>query len=119
MIAAAESAPAEGAIFVPSSTRPIDIAEALIKRGADVNAKDKDGMTTLMVAASHNNAPMVGLLLQSGSDAAAKNNRNETALDIAKLNGNLDAAQAISVLSKALSTTGTPTPAANSQGPNG
>ncbi len=104
---------------MPSSTRPIDIAKALIKRGADVNAKDKDGITALMVAASHNNAPMLGLLLQSGADPAAKNNKGQTALDIAKLNGNLDAAQAISVIGKALSTTEAPAPAATSQEPKG
>jgi quinoprotein dehydrogenase-associated probable ABC transporter substrate-binding protein len=103
MIAAAETSPAEGAVFLPSSTRPIDIAQALIKRGADVNAKDKDGMTALMVAASHNNAPMIGLLMQSGANAAVRNNRGQTAVDIANLNGNLEAKQAISVLGNAMS----------------
>ena len=115
MIAAAESQPAEGSMFLPTSTRPIDIAKALIKRGADVNAKDKDGMTALMVATSHDNAPTIGLLLQSGANAEAKNNRGEQALDIAKLNGNQEAAQAISVLGKALSATGAP-PAGQARG---
>jgi ankyrin repeat protein len=67
-------------------------------------------MTALMVAASHDNAPTIGLLLQSGADAGAKNDRGETALDIAKLNGNQEAAQAISVLGKALSGTKAPSP---------
>lgn len=108
MIAVAESAPASGAKFIPSSTRPIDIAKALIKNGADVNAKDKTGMTALMVAASHNNAPMIGLLLQSGADTSAKNVQGQTALAIAKLNGNKEAAQAISVLGKTFSETEIP-----------
>jgi ankyrin repeat protein len=110
MITAAETAPPEGAIFLPSSTRPIDIAKFLIQRGANVNAKDKTGMTALMVAASHNNAPMVGLLLESGADASAKNDQGQTASDIAKLNGNVDAEQAISVLAKTQSAVETSAP---------
>jgi ankyrin repeat protein len=117
MIAVAEKAPPEGTIFVPSSTRPIDIAKILIQRGADVNATDKTGMTALMVAASHNDASMVGLLLQSGADVSAKNAQGQTASDIAKLNGNVDAAQAISVLGKMRSAE-TRTPSQPSHGTN-
>jgi quinoprotein dehydrogenase-associated probable ABC transporter substrate-binding protein len=98
MIAVADKRPPEGSIFVPTSTRPLDIARALIKRGANVNAKDKNGMTVLMVAASHDSAPMVGLLLQSGANVGAKNNQGKTALDIAKLNGSQGAARALSIL---------------------
>lgn len=97
MIAAAEQRPAEGAVFLPTSTRPIDVAHALIQHGANVNAKDKTGMTALMVAASHDNAPMIGLLVQSGADATAKNDQGQTALDIAKLNRSQEAARALSI----------------------
>ena len=103
MIAAGQSEPAEGAMFLPGSTRPIDIAKGLIDRGADVNAKSKSGVTPLMVAASHNNPPMIGILIDSGADVAAKDNQGQTAADVAKLNGNLEAAQAIKVLATAKS----------------
>src|SRR4029079_13409196 len=74
-----------------------------IDRGADVNAKSKSGVTPLMVAASHNNPPMIGILIDSGSDLSAKDNQGQTAADVAKLNGNLEAAQAIKVLATAKS----------------
>ncbi|MEQ1669830.1 MAG: quinoprotein dehydrogenase-associated putative ABC transporter substrate-binding protein [Hyphomicrobium sp.] len=62
---------------------PIVIAEELIKRQADVNAVSKEGVTALMVAAGHNNAPMIGLLLRSGADATMKSATGKAALDIA------------------------------------
>jgi quinoprotein dehydrogenase-associated probable ABC transporter substrate-binding protein len=103
MIAAGQTAPAEGARFVPGSTRPTDIARGLLDRGADVNAKSKNGGTALMVAATHNNPPMIGMLIDAGADATIKNNLGQTAADVAELNGNLEAQQAIRVLSLAKS----------------
>jgi hypothetical protein len=50
-------------------------------------------------AATHNNSPMIGLLLQSGANPDLENDQGETALEVAKLNGNLEAVQAIAVLS--------------------
>jgi quinoprotein dehydrogenase-associated probable ABC transporter substrate-binding protein len=119
MVAAAEMAPPEGAVFLPSSTRPLDIAKALIQRGADVNAQAKNGVTALMVAAGHNNAPMIGLLMQSGANPKLKDRLGEAALDFAKRNGNVEAAQAIEVLSKTISATETHPPAGKGQGPKG
>ena len=60
MLIAAQTSPAEGARFLPGSTRPSDIAKGLVERGAKVDAQAKNGMTALMIAASHNSAPMIG-----------------------------------------------------------
>jgi quinoprotein dehydrogenase-associated probable ABC transporter substrate-binding protein len=103
MIVAAQTSPAEGAIFLPSSTRPLDIAKGLVEHGADVNAKSSTGTTALMIAATHNNPPMIGLLIESGADIGAKNDQGKTAQDVAELNGNVEAAQAIRVLGTAKS----------------
>jgi quinoprotein dehydrogenase-associated probable ABC transporter substrate-binding protein len=99
MLIAAQTGPAEGARFLPGSTRPIDVAKALIERGADINAQSKSGVTALMVAATHNNAPMIGLLMDAGADPTLKSKLGLTASDVAEKNGNLEAAQAIKVLS--------------------
>ena len=112
MIVAAQTAPAEGARFLPGSTHPTDIAKALIERGAKIDAQAKNGMTALMIAASHNSAPMIGLLMDAGADAALKNAQGLTATDIAEKNGNLEAAQAILVLGSARSAAA-PAPANN------
>ena len=57
----------------------------------------------LMVAAAHNSPPMIGLLMDAGADPDIKNKRGQTARDVAELNGNLEASQAILVLSNARS----------------
>jgi ankyrin repeat protein len=101
MVAVAQNAPAEGSMFLPSSTRPLEIAKLLIEKGADVNAQSKNGTTPLMVAATHNNPPMIGLLIESGADVALKNKQGKTAAEVAELNKNAEAAQAIRVLSTA------------------
>jgi quinoprotein dehydrogenase-associated probable ABC transporter substrate-binding protein len=101
MIAAGQTSPAEGAMFLPGSTRPTDIARGLLDRGADVNAQSKQGVTALMIAATHNNPPMIGILIDAGADPAMKNKLGQTAADVAALNGNLESQQAIKVLSAA------------------
>jgi quinoprotein dehydrogenase-associated probable ABC transporter substrate-binding protein len=111
MVAAAQTAPAEGAMFLPSSTRPIDIAKGLIERGADVNAQSTKGVTALMIAATHNNPPMIGLLMESGADASLKDDQGQTATDVAKRNGNIESAQAIVVLGAAKAAEGETSPA--------
>jgi len=111
MVAAAQTAPAEGAMFLPSSTRPIDIAKSLIERGANVNAQSTKGVTALMIAATHNNPPMIGLLMESGADASLKDDQGQTATDVATRNGNIESAQAIMVLGAAKAAESEPSPA--------
>ena len=100
MIASSQVAPGEGAIFLPESTRPIDLARDLIKRGADVNAQSKSGVTALMIAAARNVAPMIGLLIQAGAKADLKSVQGQTAADIADQNGAEAAAKALKLIGK-------------------
>lgn len=86
---------------------PLALAEEIIKRGGDVNAVTKDGITALMIAAGQNNAPMIGLLLRSGADPKKKAASGKTALDIATETNNEAAVGAL----KFLTTSVTPQPA--------
>jgi quinoprotein dehydrogenase-associated probable ABC transporter substrate-binding protein len=100
MIASSQVSPGEGAIFLPESTRPIDLARDLIKRGADVNAQSKSGVTALMIAAARNVAPMIGLLIQAGAKSDLKSAQGQTAADIADQNGAEAAATALKLIGK-------------------
>jgi quinoprotein dehydrogenase-associated probable ABC transporter substrate-binding protein len=77
----------------------VDIGRLLIEGGAEVNAKSAKGVTPLMIAAAHDNPPLIGLLLQAGADTGARTPEGKTALDIAKDNLNQAATQQIELLS--------------------
>ncbi|KAG9346086.1 hypothetical protein JZ751_007904, partial [Albula glossodonta] len=51
----------------------VAVASLLIKAGADVNARDKNGKTPLMVAVLNNHEKLVQLLLEKGADHHMKN----------------------------------------------
>jgi len=61
-----------------------EITEALIDKGAAINAIDSNGKSLLMVAVVQNKLPMVELLLRKGIDETLTNNGGQTALDIAR-----------------------------------
>jgi len=71
-------------------TGQIGDVRALIAGGADVNVKDKDGVTPLMRAASAGRADIVRLLLANGADVNATTS-GVTALMMASLGGYPDA----------------------------
>jgi Raf kinase inhibitor-like YbhB/YbcL family protein len=70
-----------------------DVAQArtIIAGGADVNAKDQDGVTALMRAASAGRGDMVRLLIASGADVNAKTTGGVTAAMMASLGGYVSA----------------------------
>ena len=64
--------------------QPEDLVNALLDRGAVINARDKYGNTALYYAARSGNLPKVQLLLSRGADQEIRNDRGETALSIAQ-----------------------------------
>ena len=61
-----------------------DIVDKLISNGADVNVRTDHYWTLLHAAAHNSNTAMIKFLLQRGADPFTKNNRGETALDVAR-----------------------------------
>ncbi|WP_439543244.1 quinoprotein dehydrogenase-associated putative ABC transporter substrate-binding protein [Hyphomicrobium sp.] len=80
--------------------QPLELARALVEKGADVNAVSKDGVTALMIAAGHNNAPVIGLLVGLGADPNAKSAHGQTALEIAASAGFDSAVAALKFMAK-------------------
>ena len=61
-----------------------EVAELLITKGADVNAKSSDvGWTPLLGAAGKGHKEIVELLIAKGADVNAKNKSGDTPLDLA------------------------------------
>ena len=56
----------------------------LISAGADVNAKDEDGETALMIAADDGHTAIVQALIAAGADVNARDDEGESALDKAR-----------------------------------
>ena len=76
------------ALMSASSNGHRDVVQLLCERGADVNAKDKDGTTALHFAGRSGNIALVELLLKQGANMEATAGRLDmTALREAALNG--------------------------------
>lgn len=67
-----------------TETHRIEVASLLLTQGADVNDKDKDGMTLLHYAALEGDLELTELLLGHGADVRIKSNNGETPLELWK-----------------------------------
>jgi len=61
-----------------------DIVKILLKRGADVNLKSKEGNAPLMAAAFNHHESVVKILLEAGAEVNAQNQADDTALSLAR-----------------------------------
>lgn len=62
----------------------ITLIEALLKRGAKVNWKNRQGLTPLMAAMVGSSPVIVKFLIDSGADVNARSNDSQTALSLAE-----------------------------------
>lgn len=62
------------------------VAEAL-ERGDDVNAREKDGRTALMLAAANGHLPIIEMLLKMGAQPDLQDKNGRTALMQSSLKG--------------------------------
>jgi ankyrin repeat protein len=72
------------------AARNTEIIAALLVGGADINAKDIDGDTALMIASNEGNTNMVDFLLKNNAKLDLLNNDKRTALMLAVLRGYLE-----------------------------
>ena len=63
---------------------PLEVAKALVDKGADVNAADNAGMTPLHYAAQRGSDRIVEFLAGKGARFDAKNKQGRTPADLAR-----------------------------------
>jgi len=78
-----EKAPLHGA----AHNGHVEVAQVLLAAGADVNARNQNENTSLIIAAVNGCVEVAQVLLAAGADLEAKNNVGKTALDYAKQRG--------------------------------
>ena len=73
----------------------MEVVRFFINRGANIEAKDKDGLTPLMFAAMHAETEVLSLLLEKGAKTETTDKKARTAVQIAYDCGHPDSALAI------------------------
>lgn len=83
LLAAGANPEASSVLINAVNDRFTQKAEALLKGGANVNARTEDGLTALHFASMNNIPEMVALLLANKADVNARDNKGMTPLDYA------------------------------------
>ncbi|KAI3376955.1 hypothetical protein L3Q82_000193 [Scortum barcoo] len=84
---------AQQAVTAAASVGHIQVAELLLKHGADITVSDKQGRTALMLAASEGHISTAELLLSKGASASSADQEGLTALSWACMKGQKGAVQ--------------------------
>lgn len=71
----------------------LPVAQQLLQKGADPNARQQGGWTPLMGAAVQGNEPLMQLLLQRGAEPAVRDEKGKSARDLALEHGQVKAAE--------------------------
>lgn len=79
-----------------------------ISRGDDLNARDPNGMTTLMLSAARNKPAICRLLLDAGADPSLVDHTGKTAMDIALAKGADTVAAMLEAACQAISSCSSP-----------
>ena len=69
-----------------------DMIRILLEKPININVKDKDGFTALMMATDQNHMDVVQILIKKGADVNARENAGNTALSLAADRGYADIA---------------------------
>jgi ankyrin repeat protein len=72
----------------------LEMADMLIRAGANVDVRNRENITPLFLAALYGNPRMIALLLRAGADPKQAGPNGETMLMLAARNGNPDAVKA-------------------------
>jgi ankyrin repeat protein len=73
----------------------LEIAQLLLRAGADANAANRYGVSALSLAATNGNAAMIGALVKAGADVNASPREGQTVLMTAARAGNAAAVRAL------------------------
>jgi ankyrin repeat protein len=90
-----ERATLDRQLLQAADDRDTGSVQRLLKSGANIEAKNQQGSTALIIAAESGNTAMVKFLLDNGANAAASDNNHETALIQAARAGAVDSVVAL------------------------